>query len=155
VHSIVKVLDIDGVNRETPMPDGKPSEERKRQLLQEMFPGPSPSLRARLRRRKEEETIPNLATYDDADAWARSHRVRIPTDAKWVQKIDLRLSVSSLPIVAQLLGSADMSLVTTASFALRYNGARISKDATSVSGSSFYRVTLPDGNEVMVAVRLT
>ncbi len=155
VQSIVRVIGIDGPNRETPMPDGEPSEERNRQLLEEMFRRPSPPLRARLRRRNEEETIPNLATYDDSVAWARSHQVRIPTDGRWVQRIDLRLSASSLPILAQLLGSADMSLVLTSNFALRYNGARISSDATEDSDPTFYRVTFPDGNEATVAATLT
>jgi hypothetical protein len=137
------------------MADGELSEECKRQMLERMFPRPNPPLRARLRRRKEEETIPSLATYDDSVAWARSHPVRIPTDGKWVQKVDLRLSASSLPILAQLLGSPDTALLMTAIFTLQYNGARVSSDATENSDPTFYRVTFSDGQEMTVPATLT
>lgn len=136
------------------MPEGELSEERRQPLLKEMFPCPRPSLRSRLRRRKEEELIPRLSTYDDSVGWARTHQVRIPTDGSWVQKIDLRLSVDSLPFVAQLLGSEDTSLVLTSTFALRYNGASIESDATEDSDPTVYRVTFPDGPEMTVPVTL-
>jgi hypothetical protein len=120
-----------------------------------MFPRPNPLFHTRLRRRKEQEAIPSLTTYDDSVAWARSHPVRIPTDGKWVQKVDLRLSAGSLPILAQLLGSPDMSLLMTAMFTLQYNGARISSDATEDSNPTFYRVTFSDGQEMTVPATLT
>lgn len=132
------------------MPEWEASEERERQFLEKMFGRPRPPLRARFRRRMEDEAIPNLATYEDSVAWARSHQIR--TDGKGT---DMRLSADSLPIVAQLLGSPDMSLVLTSNFALLYNGARISSDATEDSDPTLYRVTFPDGQEVTVPVTLT
>ena len=47
-----------------------------------------------------------------------------------------------------------MSLVLTATFALRYNGASIESDATEDSDPTVYRVTFPDGQEVTVPVTL-
>jgi hypothetical protein len=131
------------------MPDWEASEERERQFLEAMFGRPSPPLRARVGRRTEDEVIPNPATYDDSVAWARSHQIRAG-DGEGLQKTDLRLSAESLPIVAQLLGSSDGPLVLTSNFALLYNGARISSDATDDSDPTFFRVTFPDGQEVTV-----
>jgi hypothetical protein len=98
--------------------------------------------------------VPDLISYDEAVTWARTHQVGVPSGGSWRQKVDLRLSASSLPILAQLLGSTDMSLKITSSLALQYNGARIDSDATELSEPTFNRVTFPDGSELTVFLNL-
>ena len=137
------------------MTDGELSDDKRRELNEYLFPIPKPSLRDRLKRRKPEEAVPNLTSYEDAVAWARTHQVGVPTGGSWRQKVDLRLSTSSLLVLAQLLGSSDISLMMTSSLALQYNGARIDSDGTEASDSTFNRVTFPDGSELTVSLNLS
>ena len=136
------------------MTDGQLSDDKRRELNEYLFPIPKPSLRDRLKGRKPQTVVPNLTSYDDAIAWARTHHVGVPTGGSWRQKVDLRLSASSLPVLAQLLGSSDMSLMMTSSLALQYNGARIDSDATEATDPAFNRVTFPDGSELTVSLNL-
>jgi hypothetical protein len=146
---------IESLGMVSSMPNGELSDDKRRELNEYLFPRPAPSLRDRLRRRKQEEVLPNLVSYDDAVTWARTHQVGVPAGGSWRQKVDLRLSVDSLPIVAQLLGNSDSSLMITASLALQYNGARIDSDATDSSDPTFRRVTFPDGTEVTIRPNTT
>lgn len=137
------------------VPDGELSDDNRRELNEYLFSRPARSLRDRLRRRKQDELVPDLISYDDAVTWARTHQAGVPSGGSWRQKVDFRLSASSLPILAQLLGSTDMSLMMTSSLALQYNGARIDSDATELSEPTFNRVTFPDGSELTVVLNLT
>jgi len=137
------------------MTDWELSDEKRQELNEYLFPIPKASLGDRLRRRKSEKAVPNLTTYDEAVAWARTHQVGVPPGGSWRQKVDLRLSTDSLPVLAELLGSTDSSLMTTASLALQYNGARIDSDASRASDPTFNRVTFPDGNQLTVDLNLT
>jgi hypothetical protein len=131
--------------------DGELSDHKRREMNEVLFPVPKPSLRDRLRR-KPVEAVPTLRSYDDAVAWVRTHQVGVPTGGSWRQSVDLRLSPSSLPVLAQLLGSSDMSLMMTSSLALQYNGARIDSDSSKVSDPTFNRVTFPDGSELTISL---
>jgi hypothetical protein len=135
------------------MTDGL-SDDRRRELNDYLFPRPAPPLRDRLRRRKQEDVVPDLITYDDAVTWARTHQVGIPSNSSTRQRVDLRLSASSLPVLAELLGSTDMTLFMTSSLALQFNGARIDSDATDATDPTFNRVTFPDGSELTVTLNL-
>ncbi|MGA2838156.1 MAG: hypothetical protein ABSF84_16320 [Acidimicrobiales bacterium] len=137
------------------MTDGELSDEKRRQLNEYLFPIPKPSLRERLRGRKHEDAVAILTSFDDAVAWARSHQVGVPSGGSWRQKVDLRLSPDSLPVLAELLGSSDSALMMTASLALQYNGVRIDSDATPSSDPTFNRLTFPDGSELTVNLNLS
>ncbi len=117
-----------------------------REMMDHMFPRPTPSLKDRLLARKmEEEPLASPASETEALEWARSHQVGFRTGRSRKQSVDLRLSPESLPSIAALLGSTDQELVMTATLALMYNGAHMDSDATPTTDPTVYRVTMPNG----------
>jgi len=118
---------------------------KQREMMDHMFPRPTPSLKDRLGRKMEEELLASPASETEALEWARSHQVGFRTGRSRKQSVDLRLSPESLPSIAALLGSSDQELVTTATLALAFNGAHMDSDATPTTDPTVYRVTMPNG----------
>ena len=126
--------------------DPEISADRQREMMQSMFPRPTPSLKERVRgRRMEKEPVASPVNRAEALEWARSHQVGVPTGRPWKQRVDLRLTPESLANIAALMGSTDQELVMTASLALAYNGARLDSDVTPTTDPTVYWVTTPNG----------